>query len=350
MTVLGENGVTEDSRNVLQGGESEVIFMGTGSSTGTPMISCLVGLSKSDTPCVCLSAVQGDPCENKNNRLNPSLLLRFRLNNSDSTRHVLFDCCKTFREAAVRWFSKFSIPYLDAVILSHRHADAILGIDDLRMAYDTKSGPLPVYMSEKTFGTIKNVFPYLVNSQPSLHGSMVSSCKNKHRDQPAEAASAWVAKLDWRLVSRPSLDDPFSPFDVHGIEVIPFPVFHGEPVLSLGFLMGKGEKKFVYISDISTLPENVERFLLQYSIDLFICDGLGYNSGRSHSTHQNIDDAVLMAKTLNAKKTLIVGISHRVDHETTNEALKSHLVQEGLDIQLAYDGQSLRLDTLGITL
>mmetsp|Transcript_15052 Transcript_15052/g.17673 ORF Transcript_15052/g.17673 Transcript_15052/m.17673 type:complete len:362 (+) Transcript_15052:34-1119(+) len=341
----------QDEKDELKAGECQAIFVGTGTSTGTPQINCLIGLKHDLHECVCHKAVEGDPCENKNNRLNPSILLRYRISNSTSTKYVLFDCCKTFREAAVRWFRRYRVPHINAVLLSHGHADATLGIDDLRMVINKKNGPLSVYLSEQTYKTVNSVFPYLVNSPPTYHGHMANIHPEERKRQllPPEKASAWVAKIDWRIMSRPNVDDPFVPVNVQGLQITPFPVYHGKEYLSLGFMLGESNDKFVYISDISSpgIPEKVFAMLESVAIQFLIVDAI---SEQGAITHQSIDDAVQLARKLRPVRTILTGISHRIDHDDMNHKLAELKSEEDLDVQLAYDGLVVDLKAASICL
>ena len=129
-------------------GTSDLIFLGTGSSAGTPFLQCLLGLLPSNYRGVAEGTVGGCPvCKaandaalhggahaNRNWRGNPSALVRYRGGGRGRSRaaHVQFDCGKSFREAAARWYPRYNVRGIDAVVLTHPHADAVLGIDDLR--------------------------------------------------------------------------------------------------------------------------------------------------------------------------------------------------------------------------
>ena len=115
---------------------------------------------------VCESAVAGPPHECPNYRLNPSLLIRYR-HVDDATGRVMtktyqIDAGKTFREAALRWYPRFGIACLDALILTHEHADACFGLDDIRGFQVGAPGALPVYCAQRDLDSLERRFDYLM--------------------------------------------------------------------------------------------------------------------------------------------------------------------------------------------
>ena len=50
----------------------------------------------------------------------------------DTSSTILIDCGKSFYESALRYFPSNGLSKIDAVLLTHPHADAVLGLDDLR--------------------------------------------------------------------------------------------------------------------------------------------------------------------------------------------------------------------------
>jgi phosphoribosyl 1,2-cyclic phosphodiesterase len=149
-----------------------LIFLGTGCSSGTPLVGCLLGLfpGKPLGCAVCRSAIQNR--HDKNNRNNPSLLIQSpvlllpKQNQSVTTSiiedrfNLVVDVGKTFAESALRFFEEFQVQGVDAVLITHEHADAILGLDELRLVHRLKqpiitkssekngSGILPKYLPE----------------------------------------------------------------------------------------------------------------------------------------------------------------------------------------------------------
>ncbi len=105
--------------------KADIIFIGTGSSSGTPNIRCAMQNNKD---CVSCTSALADP-ESKNNRGNPSILIKLHpdkcsssVDDSEPYRNILIDVGKTFKRAALKWFPKYGITSLDAVILTHEHA------------------------------------------------------------------------------------------------------------------------------------------------------------------------------------------------------------------------------------
>jgi glyoxylase-like metal-dependent hydrolase (beta-lactamase superfamily II) len=103
------------------GAVEQVIFFGTGTSGCVPSVHCLTA----DEPnCkVCLSAIN-DPAS-RNFRLNTSAMMRCRGTPSETLLNILIDCGKTFYNQAIAWCGAYRLRRLDAVFLTHAHADAV---------------------------------------------------------------------------------------------------------------------------------------------------------------------------------------------------------------------------------
>jgi len=97
--------------------------------------------------------------------LRPSLLL------SRGGQHVVIDTTPDFRQQALR----VSLDRLDAILLTHGHADHILGFDDIRPFNIRQRSALPVYSNEETFRIIRRVFAYVFDDKPTLSTVPASS-------------------------------------------------------------------------------------------------------------------------------------------------------------------------------
>jgi len=103
----------------------DLLFLGTGASTAVPELGHV--LRKDCEVCV---ASHLDPLS-KNRRNNVSVALLFKSSNG-TQRCVLVDCGKTMRQACITHLFNHGISSVDSLILTHGHADAMLGLDDLR--------------------------------------------------------------------------------------------------------------------------------------------------------------------------------------------------------------------------
>ncbi|KAJ6696304.1 hypothetical protein OIU74_015239 [Salix koriyanagi] len=158
------------SRNAdanLQADQSEIIFMGTGTSEGIPRLSCLTNPSNKCP--VCSKAVEPG---NKNRRLNTSLLIRYH--GPSGRRNILIDVGKFFYHSSLRWFPAFGLRTIDAVIITHSHADAIGGLDDLRDWTNNVQPYIPIYVAERDFEVMKKTHYYLVDTSVVTPGAAVS--------------------------------------------------------------------------------------------------------------------------------------------------------------------------------
>eukprot|EP01041_Mallomonas_annulata_P000560 gene560-1076_t len=303
--------------------KSSIIFLGTGSSVGSPHPYYLMQSHPS-----AVKAAEGNPIDNKNYRCNPSVIISYRGDdNLQESKNIVIDVGKTFRETVIRWFPIHKIRSVDAVILTHGHADAIFGIDDIRAVQsDFLESPMEVYLSDDCLKVVRRVFFYLFPKNSEAE-SKSSNSVVRH-----------VSNVRWNVI------ESYKPFVAAGLEVTPIPVMHGEDLQSMGFIFGRKDT-VCYISDISRmLPATMETISSRTPISLLVVDALFFS--REHPTHFSLEQALDLCRKLRPKKALFVGMSgvHMGDHETVNAQLKLLLQSEGLDVQLAHDGLKVELD------
>jgi riboflavin kinase/FMN adenylyltransferase len=250
----------------------KITVLGSGTSMGVPTLGC---------PCrVCAST---DPHDN---RLRPSLLI------SRGGQNVVIDTSPDFRQQAMR----AGLERLDAILLTHGHADHILGFDDIRPFNIRQRAALPVYGNEDTFRIIRRVFAYVFDDKPTL--STVPSVTLK----PAT-----------------------NPFELLGIPFVPVPLLHGEMEV-LGFRFGRA----AYLTDFSVLPDS--SMALLEGLDELILDAL---RDIPHPMHQTVEQALALIARLKPRRAWFTHIAHDLPHAETN----ARLVKMGFPhVQLAYDG------------
>lgn len=224
-------------------------FLGTGTSHGVPVIAC---------PCpVCRSA---DP---RDRRYRSSVLVR------EGEASLLVDAGPEFRLQALA----AGLERIDALLLTHAHADHIHGLDDLRPL--TRGRPLPVYGNRPALEELRERFAYAFRRSQEGGG--------KPRFELLELAE---------------------PTRVAGLEVSPVPLRHGElPIL--GFRIGA----LAYLSDCSAIPES-SRPILE-GVETLVIDAL---RARPHPTHFSLDEALAEAERIGARRTWLTHLTHDHDH------------------------------------
>ncbi|KAH0691870.1 hypothetical protein KY285_019006 [Solanum tuberosum] len=277
--------------------QSELIFLGTGTSEGIPRVSCLTNPLK--TCPVCSKAAEPG---SRNRRLNTSILIRH--SRPSGNRNFLIDVGKFFYHSAMQWFPAYGIRTIDAVIITHSHADAIGGMDDLRDWTNNVQPSIPIYVASRDFEVMKKTHYYLIDKSDIIPGAAVS-------------------ELQFNIIKE-------DPFIVHDLKVIPLPVWHGSGYRSLGFRFGNT----CYISDVSDIPE--ETYPLLQDCELLIMDAL--RPDRSSATHFGLPRALEEVRKIKPKRTLFTGMMHLMDHEVVTERLLKLRETEGIDVQLSYDG------------
>eukprot|EP00658_Telonema_sp_P-2_P045882 TRINITY_DN3392_c0_g1_i12.p1 TRINITY_DN3392_c0_g1~~TRINITY_DN3392_c0_g1_i12.p1 ORF type:complete len:193 (+),score=31.51 TRINITY_DN3392_c0_g1_i12:787-1365(+) len=183
--------------------------------------------------------------------------------------------------------------------------------------------PMEVWASQQCLHALRGVYGYLMPG-------------------PSRAKS-FTADLVWNKIPAQENTSTTTPeFQVHGLWIQPVPVVHGPGFCSLGFAFGEFEKRFVYLSDVSSLPTESSRMLKSWKIETLVLDCL--LPDRSTASHLGLPEVLKLVRELGPKRTLLVGMSHLMEHEEWNQKLGLLLQDEGIDVQLAYDGMSMEVD------
>lgn len=227
----------------------KITILGSGTSTGVPMVGCSCRVCSSDAP--------GDK------RTRASLLIQHE------GRNILIDASTDLRFQALRE----GIQRVDAVLFSHSHADHVNGIDDLRGFYFLHKEIIPCFGSRATLETLLNGFSYIFHEHEG---------------------SGYTPLLHPKEVD--------GPFVLFGLTIIPVPLRHGR-TQALGFRIGS----FAYLTDCNGIPPS--SLALLEGLDVLVIDGLRWNP---HPFHFNIEEAIAATTPLKPVRTILTHLSHDV--------------------------------------
>ncbi|MGC8870399.1 MAG: MBL fold metallo-hydrolase [Brevinematia bacterium] len=256
----------------------KVIFLGTGTSTGVPLIGCNCRVCRSDNP--------------RNKRLRSSMYFEY------GGVKVLVDVTPDFRQQALN----NDITYLDAVLITHAHADHINGLDDIRqinLAMGWKI--IPLFANDSAYYEIKNRFDYVFKNPVQLGGG-----------KP--------------MVELKMIND-FDEISISGIKIFSFPYYHGKIKVS-GYKVGN----LSYITDVSFIPKKTLDFLKGTKV--LIISALRF---LPHTTHFTLSEVKNLVNYLKPDLTYITHMGHEIDYDEVSDLLK------GSNIFLGYDGMVLEL-------
>ncbi|KAH6916818.1 beta-lactamase-like protein [Coprinopsis sp. MPI-PUGE-AT-0042] len=321
------------STNSSTVGSTELIFLGTGTSSSLPQIGCITAPPDSDNPpCrTCLSTLT--PEGKKNIRRNTSAALRVTGKGGQPVT-IVIDAGKNFQAAALEWFPKYGLRKIDALLITHAHADAMNGLDDLRgwTLRGIIQDHIDVYVSLDTFNEVKRCFPYLVAKEFASGGGDVPEFKFHiiHDQVPFEIGETGVTITPFSvhhgrlfstvekaggvsLAHQPTNSGVSTPNPIaSSISIEPEAIERIYPYIAFGF---KIEEQVIYISDVSHIPEEAWPLLEsggKSKAPVVVLDCLRL---RPHTSHVGLEDSVKLAKRMGASRTYFTGFGHEVSHD-----------------------------------
>jgi phosphoribosyl 1,2-cyclic phosphate phosphodiesterase len=225
-------------------------FLGTGTSTGVPVIGC-----------DCEVCTSPDP---RDARLRSSVVVR-----QDGTT-VLVDTSPDLRAQLLR----DPVPRIDAILFTHAHADHTAGLDELRRYNAMQQEHLPVWASRDTAENLQRRFDYAFVDQYPVYGVIPDLTLHVFEDT--------------------------RPFRAGAMEIVPVPVMHGRlPIL--GYRFGS----IAYLTDVKTIPER--SLPLLRDLDVLVLTALRHHP---HPAHMSLDEALAAVEMLQPRHTLFTHVAH----------------------------------------
>ncbi|MFT3828630.1 MAG: MBL fold metallo-hydrolase [Opitutaceae bacterium] len=264
----------------------EVIFLGTGTSQGVPMIACDCAVCRSRDP------------RDRRSRTSAHVVM--------GGMHVQVDAAQEFRLQCLA----NGIVRIDEFILTHGHADHLAGMDDLRRFCDLRGNvALPVWTTEQGAQRVREAYAYAIGEKPQFRG------------YPAFQPRVMPETLE-----------------LPGGTIRSTRLHHGAvEVLGLVFEERGTGAKFTYFTDCKAV--NADQRALAYGSQLVVLDGL---RPEPHPTHMSIPEAIAVAQDIGAPHSYLTHLAHFVAHADSEAMLPP-------GVRFAYDGLRLRLDGSGVT-
>lgn len=256
----------------------KLIFLGTGTSQGVPMIGSTRAVSFSS--------------DKRDKRLRTSAMVV-----TDEGKNILIDCGPDFRYQMLR----AGVDDIDAILFTHAHADHTAGIDDIRPICYLKNKDIDIYARGEVLDALKGRFAYIFETG-----------ENRYPGAPS--------------VRSHEIGD--SEFAVAGERIIPIRASHGWSDV-LGFRIGKA----AYLTDVKTIYE--DSYKLLEGIDTLVVNCLRLTD--PHPTHMILPEALEVVKRINPRRTYFTHISETMGfHATAQSCMPSgvFLAYDTLEIDI----------------
>jgi phosphoribosyl 1,2-cyclic phosphate phosphodiesterase len=239
-----------------------------------------------------------DPGNSKNRRRRCSLLAE-RASDNGMTR-IVIDTAPDLREQLI----DANVDHIDAVFLTHQHADQTHGIDDLRSVVLHQRRRIPVYLNHSTGKDVLLRFSYCFVAPP---GSDYPPILDNHSIEAGES----------RTIEGKG----------GAVTLSAFILRHGN-IPALGYRIGDA----AYTPDVSDIPP--ESWPHLRDLDLWIIDGLRY---AGHPSHFSVNDALSWIDRFKPRRAVITNMHSDLDYEVLRQSLPPTVIP-------AYDGMRLTLE------
>ncbi len=254
--------------------ELEILFLGTGTSHGIPVIGCQCR--------VCSSA---DP---RDRRLRSAIQVR------TPEMIIQVDTPPDFRTQCLRE----AITRIDAVVYTHSHTDHILGFDDLRRFCEMEDKAMPIYGSPRTISDLKRVYQY-----------------------------AFSEEFRFKTYIRPEPVVIEGPFQLGNTTITPVSLPHGR-METTGLIFQRGGRKLLaYFTDCEAVPDDASA--AAEGAELLVIDALRH---APHTTHMSVNQALEAAERIGPQRTYFTHMCHDLGHIETELVLPENvrLAYDGL--------------------
>jgi phosphoribosyl 1,2-cyclic phosphate phosphodiesterase len=264
----------------------KITFLGTGTSHGVPPIDCMIANHARCKKDVCRQSID-DP---KHRRTRSSILVEL------SGKRLLIDVSADFRQQALA----NAVIAIDAVLITHGHADHICGIPDIRSYTGRSSPPLHVYGSPESMTSIRQMFQYIFSEKTFVGGGIPNII----------------------------LDPVEGPFTLFNAEVTPLSVRHGNLQGCFGYRIDN----MAYIPDMKSL-NGATKDLIR-NLDCLILNCL--RDEREHSTHLILEESMDLARELSPRRCYFIHMSHDIHYALDAKKLDGWM-------EFSYDKQCIQL-------
>lgn len=256
-----------------------VTILGCGSSAGVPRVGQGWGAC--------------DPRNPRNRRRRCSLLVE-RIGSKGAKTVAVIDTSPDLREQ----FLDADVRRLDAILITHAHADHTHGIDDVRPLVQSMGRRVDIYMDEATSTVVRPSFSYVFETPPA---SLYEPLLVERRIHPGQLCR---------------VDGPGGPIDF-----MPFRLKHGE-IDALGFRA----EGMAYTPDLNAIPTESAPWL--EDLDLWIVDALRF---RRHSSHFSVEESLAQIARFTPRRAVLTDLSTDLDYQTLLDMAPA-------GVEVAHDG------------